>query len=266
MHRAFLALLTLVTLAACGPVPHPFAARGGDTSLVDDRRVTSAVRIDQVREFPGLADAVVSDLERRFEVLAATHGVGSRYVLVSGAVEKDPNVLVWRATTPDRRELGVLSQAIPPGADVNTLAQGASPLIVQLLTGVGLGTADANRPKVSVHPVHGPAGTDTRALAEAMADALASQGVGVGGDHVVAVLDGEMRILPGSGARDIVQLDWTVSDPAGKSLGTVSQGSPVDRTLLTGPLTGLAHDIAAAAAPGVVDVLRQKAPTALSGG
>lgn len=255
-------LIALALLAGCGPVPHPFSERKAEP-LVDDRRVTSSVRLDPVAEFPGLAEAVVKDLVR-YDVLATTHDAGRRFVLIKGAIEKGN--LVWRATTPDRHELGVVSQAIPPGADIATLAQGASPLIVQLLTGSGVSPEDANRPKVAVRPVRGPPGTDTRALTQGMADALAGQGIAIGDDHALAVIDGEMHVSAGSGAQDLVQIDWTVRDPAGKSLGTVSQGSPVDRTLLTGPLTQLGRDIATAAAPGVVAVIRRKVPAALGGG
>jgi hypothetical protein len=255
--------LLVILLGGCGSLPHPFSTHGPE-ALVDDRRVTSSVRLDPVREFPGLAEAVVEDLVR-YDVLATTHDAGRRYVLVKGAIEKDPAVLVWRATTPDRRELGVLSQAIPPGADIPTLAQGAAPIIVQLLTASGVAPEDANRPKVALRPVRGPAGTDTRVLTQEMADALAAQGVAIGNDHALAIIDGEMRVLPGTGTQDVLQIDWTVRDPAGKSLGTVSQGNPVDRAQIEGQMASLAHEIAIAAAPGVVAVLRQKLPQALGG-
>jgi hypothetical protein len=258
---AFLISWTVALLAGCGPVPHPFAGHKSD-SLVDDRRVTSSIRLAEVTEFPGLAEAVVKDLAR-YDVLATTHDAGRRYVLVKGAIEKGN--LVWRATTPDRHELGALSQALLPGADIATLAHDASPIIVQLLTASGVAPDDANRPRLAVHPVRGPAGVDTRALAQAMADALAAQGVGVGDDHLVGSIDGDLRLLPGDGPQELVQMDWTVRDAKGVSLGTVSQGSPVDRTLLTGPLTSLARDIVTAATPGIMAVIRQKLPAALGG-
>ena len=265
MNRNFIVALIALTVSAlsgCGPVPHPFSEHKSD-SLVDDRRVTSSVKLGEVVEFPGLAEAVVKDLAR-YDVLATTHDAGRRYVLVKGAIENGN--LVWRATTPDRHELGVLSQTIQPGADIAALAHGASPVIVQLLTGSGVAPDDANRPRVAMRPVRGPPGIDTRALTLAMADALAAQGVAVGGDHTVATIEGDMRILPGDGPQALVQMDWTVRDAKGVSLGTISQGSPVDRTLLTGPLTSLSHDIVKAATPGVMAVIRKKIPAALGGG
>jgi hypothetical protein len=261
-HPGILFALTLALLAGCGSLPHPFAAHGSNP-LVDDRRVTSSIRLAEVTEYPGLADAVVKDLAH-YDVLATTHDAGRRYVLVKGAMESGN--LVWRATTPDRRELGALSQKVPPGADIAALAQDASPIIVQLLTASGVAPDNTNRPRVAVKPVRAPPGIDTRALTQDMADALAAQGVAVGGDNAIAAIDGEMRIQPGDGPQELVQMDWTVRDAKGASVGTVSQGSQVDRTLLTGPLTSLARDIVGAATPGVMTVIRQKIPAALGGG
>jgi len=265
MNRRFIASLiglASTLLAACGSLPHPFVANQSDP-LVDDRRVTSAVRIAEPPELPGLADAVVKNLAH-YDVLASTRTSSSRFVLVKGGIENGN--LVWRATTPDRHELGVLSQAMPPGADVQILAEGAAPLIINLLTAGGVTPDNANRAHVAVRAVRGPSGIDTRVLSQAMADALAAKGLAVGGDHPVAAVEGEMRVLPGSGPEDVVQMDWTVRDAKGTSLGTVSQGSPVQRAQLAKPLDSLARDIATAAAPGILEVIRQRVPAALGGG
>jgi hypothetical protein len=262
--RLLIAVLAVVgsMVAACGPVPHPFVAHSSDP-LVDDRRVTSAVQVAAPAQFPGLAEAVVKDLAQ-YDVLASTHAASRRTVLVKGGIEQGN--LVWRATTPDRHELGVLSQAIPPGADIPSLAQGATPLIVQLLTASGVAPDNANRPHVAVRPVRGPTGIDTRPLSQALADVLAGKGLAMGGDHPALEIDGEMRVLPGGGGEDVVQMDWIVRDAKGVSLGTISQGSPVERSLLAKPLDSLARDIATAAAPGILEVIRKKSPAALSGG
>ena len=254
--------LAVVTVVGCSQVTRPLAPRANDP-LVDDRRVTSAVQIAGPAEYPGLAEAVVKDLTH-YDVLASTHAASRRFVLVRGGIENGN--LVWRATTPDRRELGVLSQAIPPGADIPALAEGASPLIVRLLTASGIGPDNPNRPRIAVRAVKGPSGIDTRALSQALADSLAAQGLAIGGEHPVASVEGEMRILPGGGPDDIVQMDWIVRDPTGASLGTVSQGSPVQRALLAKPIDSLARDISAAAAPGIADVIRKKIPGALRAG
>jgi hypothetical protein len=257
--RAALFCIATTALAACGPVPHPFSAHK-DNPLLDDRRVTAAVQVAPVREFPGLDEALVKELARH-DVLASTHEAGHRTVHLHGGIENGN--LVWRLNDPDQHELGVLSQAIAAGEPPPALAHDAAPIVIQLLTAGGIGPDDPTRPHIAVLPVRGPNGTDTRPLSQAMADALAAEGIALGGEHPVASVEGVMEVLTASGGEPLVEVDWTVRDAKGRSLGTVSQGSPVSRDTLAGPLTDLGRDIATAASPGVVEVLRKKVPGAL---
>jgi hypothetical protein len=262
--RILLALTLLAgAVTACAPVPHPFSAHEGDNPLVDDRRVTSSVQVQAVPALPGLAEAIVHDLVLQ-DVLATTHDAGPRKVLVRG--EPAEGGLTWHLVTPDGHELGSATQPLPRGADVAALARDATPLIIGLLTAGGAAPDLADRPHIAVHLVQGPATLRLRALSQAMADALVAQGIAVSNDHPVAVVDGAARVTPGGTGTDVLQVDWTVRDANGVSLGTVSQGSPVERKILAGPMTELARDIAGAAAPGVVAVIRQKLPGALRGG
>ncbi len=260
MIRLLLALAALGALAACGPVPHPFAGRATDNPLVEDRRVVSTVRIAPVAALPGLNAAVVRELAH-MDVLAFTGDTGPMTVTVAGTVEHGS--LVWRLTAPGTKDLGRIEQPLTPGADIRALARDAAPLIVQLLTSDASRSDPSSRPHVAVHLVQGPQGIDARALTRAMADALSGRGLYVSDADPVIAVDGAMHVLPGSGKQDVLQIDWTVRDAKGASLGTVSQGSPVDRALLAGPMIGLAHDIAAAAAPSVLAVIHQKAPSVL---
>lgn len=250
----------VAALAACAPVPRPFSTHNDDNPLVDDRRVTSSFQIVAVAQYPGLAEAIVRDLAGQ-DILATTHDPGARKVLVTGTVEN--GVMVWRAATEERAVLGTAKQPMTPGTSIPALAHAATPLIVGLLTGEGAASDIANRPHVAVHAVHGPEGLMVGSLTQAMADALAGLGVAVSNDNPVATVDGQVRVSPSSGGQDVLQVDWTVHDAKGASLGTVSQGSPVDHKLLAVSLAGLAHDIATAGAPGIVNVLRQKLPSAL---
>ncbi len=247
-------------IAACAPLPRPFSAHTESNPLVEDRRVTSSLQIVPVAQYPGLAEAIVRDLAGQ-DVLATTQDAGPRKVLVTATVES--GALVWHAATPDQKDLGTASQALQPGNDIPALAHTATPLIITLLTADG-GIADtAGRPRISVHLVHGPKTMQLRALSQAMADALVGRGIVVGNENVIAAIDGEVRVSPSSAGQDVLQIDWIVRDEKGAALGTVSQGSPVDHKILAGSLTDLARDIAIAGAPGLVNVIRQKVPSAL---
>jgi hypothetical protein len=259
MNRLHLFVLALVCLAACTPVPRPFSAQGVTNPLVEDRRVTSSVQIVPVAQYPGLAEAIVHDLAGQ-DVLATTHDPGARKVLVTGTAEN--HTLVWRAATGEHVELGSANQLLAPGADIRTLARGATPLIIGLLTAEGA-APDPNQPHVAVLPIHGPKDIQWQTLDEAMADALRGRGVSIGDKSPVAVIQGEAHVTPGSGGQDVLQIDWFVRDAKGETLGKITQGSPVAHKTLTGPMNGLARDIAVAGAPGIVSVLRQKLPDAL---
>lgn len=259
LTRAILFGLLALAIAGCGPVPKAFEHQTETNELVDDRRITSAVVIAPVDGYPGLAEAVVKELERA-DILAATHVGASRYVRVEGDIEKGS--LVWRLKDPSRHELGVATQG-PPDADIAVLARGAVTPIATLLTARGAASENTGRKHVAMGTVRAPPGIEGPALRRAMADALVAVGVPVGSDNAVVTVEGEMRVLPGTANQDVVQMDWTVRDTKGASLGTVSQGSPVDRDQLKGSLGDLAKDIAGAGAPGIVEVIRRKAPEAL---
>ncbi len=258
MNRLILLSALLCALAACAPVPRPFSAHTEANPLVDDRRVTSSVQIVPVMQYPGLAEAIVHDLAGQ-DVLATTRDAGARKVLVTGTVEN--GALTWRATTPDQKSLGTATEPTT-GRDLRTLARESTALIIGILTAEGA-APDPNQPRVAVHAIQGPQNLQLVALSQAMAVALAGQGVVVGNDNPIATVDGKVRVAPSTGGQDILQIDWTVRDAKGKALGTVSQGSPVPHAMLSGSLDGLAHDIALAGAPGVADVLRKKLPRAL---
>lgn len=258
--RFVFAVLLAAVAAGCGSMPMPLTHHAASNPLADDRRVTSAVLIAPVAAYPGLAEAVVKELARQ-DILASTHTSASRFVRVRGAIEQGN--LVWRLTTPDRHELGVVAQAVPAGANIKQLAQDAVPLIAKLLTADGAAPENSHRRRVAMGAVRTPPGIDGQALGRAMADALVAQGITIGADNVAVTVEGELRVLPGAGLQDVVQMDWTVRDAKGVSLGTVSQGSPVDRAALSDAFGAMAKDIAAAGAPGVVEIIRRKAPDAI---
>jgi hypothetical protein len=260
MTKLILLAALLCGLAACAPVPRPFSAHTETNPLVEDRRVTSSLQIGPVAQYPGLAEAIVHDLAGQ-DVLATTHDAGARKVLVTASVEN--GALIWRAATADQKTLASATQPTQ-GRDLRSLARESTALIIGMLTAEGA-SPDPNQPHVAVHPVHGPKALQLGALSQAMAVALAGQGVVVGDENPVAVVDGDVRVAPSTGGQDVLQIDWTVRDAKGNALGTISQGSPVPHAVLSGSLAGLAHDIALAGAPGVTDVLRKKLPRALGG-
>ncbi len=247
----------LLALAACGndrafPESH-------NNSLVVDPKVTDSVEVLTVRESPGLAAALVAALAER-DVLATAGTVGGPALRVWGRVEG--GALVWRILDPADKTLATARQTLPAGgiagADARLLAEAAAPIVIDELRGGGAAAAPDTRTPVVVR-ARVPAGYDGHVLAQTMADRLAGLGIRVA-EAGPASVEGVMRILPGAGGNDVVQLDWVVRGTTGAVLGTVSQGSPVPRDSLA-PGQGfdsMARDIATAGAPAVARVIKAK--------
>ncbi|WP_141693951.1 hypothetical protein [Methyloligella halotolerans] len=119
-------------------------------------------------------------------------------------------------------------------------------------------TAAATGPVTTlVAPVQGAPGDGQTSLARAMQKKLAADGVKLArarGANVYTV-QGKVSVTNASGNRETVRIDWTVLDPSGKRVGTVSQQNTIGKGSLNGPWGAIADAAAGAAADGIVDLL-----------
>lgn len=251
-------LLLALGVASCGPLPRPFE-HDAPSSLVTDRQIFTPVTIKPVDGAPGLAQAMVAALERE-DIAATTEAGGPRYLLLAGFIDRTGARLVWRITTNDGVIVGETSEPFTssvPGP-AGQIAASAAPSIAQLLRGSDAGLADIERtPRVAVHPVQTTSGLDASELTQAMVRALGHQGLIADPDRPTFVVEGTVKITPGGGGQDLVEVAWTVRTPDGKELATVSQGSPVPHQALAGPMGPLARDIAEAGAEGVSEAIQK---------
>lgn len=252
----------LLLLTACGPLPHPFE-HDAPNPLLDDHRAMAPLTVRPVAELPGLAEDLARALQAE-EIAASTEDGGSAgRLLLTGAVEQ--GALRWRVAGADGKPLVEASQPLPAGkVDAATrpgIARQGAALLSRALRGEDSGLSDLEaRPHVALRPVKVPPSVDADSLTGAMRQALAQRGLTVTDDAPRVVVEGHMRVSPGSGGQDVVELDWVVRDAAGRELGTVSQGSPVAHAQTIGNLGALGHDIANAGAEGVAEVIRQRLP------
>lgn len=248
-------------LAACGPLPHPFADHSANP-LVDDRRVTAPVAVLAVPQVPGLAEKLAKALGDQ-DIAATAGDPADGAILVYGEVED--GMLVWRLIGADNKIMAESRQPLPRGgptrADTARLAETAAPIVAHELRG-DAGATPRSGIRVSLRRVKVPPGYDSDAFTRAMAQALAGQGVEVADAKAVAAIDGIVRVLPGAANENIVEVAWTVRGADGRTLGTVSQGSPVEHALLVDSFATLARQISDAAAPGLMEVIRKKLPGA----
>ena len=78
------------------------------------------------------------------------------------------------------------------------------------------------------------------------------------------IVEGKVAMGPGKDGKQPITIDWSVTDPSGKKLGTVSQKNEVPQGSLDGSWGKTADAAAAAAAQGIVKLLPQPTQTTSS--
>jgi hypothetical protein len=113
-----------------------------------------------------------------------------------------------------------------------------------------------------VPSVIGAPGDGSIALTNALKAELARNGVSLadatGGSYKV---QGKVQMGANAGGKQPIQIDWTVTDPKGKQLGTVSQKNEIPAGSLDGAWGKTADAAAAAAAQGILKLLPQPTRT-----
>ncbi|MFD0986682.1 hypothetical protein [Methyloligella solikamskensis] len=108
-----------------------------------------------------------------------------------------------------------------------------------------------------VATVTGAPGDGQTSLTRAMQKHLSADGIKLArsrGGNVYTV-QGKVSVSSASGNRETVRIDWTVMDPRGKKLGTVSQQNTISKGSLNGPWGAIADAAAGAAADGIINLL-----------
>lgn len=108
-----------------------------------------------------------------------------------------------------------------------------------------------------VPPVSGAPGDGTRSLTAAIQRELQSKGIAVAARPSAAAyrVEGAVTVGQARDGKQPIQIEWTVKDPAGKRLGTVSQKNDIPEGSLDGAWGQTADQAAGAAAQGIVKLL-----------
>jgi hypothetical protein len=117
--------------------------------------------------------------------------------------------------------------------------------------------------KARVPIVTGAPGDGSSSLRSAIQRELAKNGVALGDTPSPQTYTVEGKVALGAGAdgKQPITIDWSVSDPNGKKLGTVSQKNEVPQGSLDGAWGKTADAAAAAAAQGILKLLPQATRT-----
>jgi hypothetical protein len=160
----------------------------------------------------------------------------------AAAVPSSPSAATTPASPP------AMAQAAKPQAQPTTVTGSISPS----------GAVTAVVPQVTGAP-----GDGSTSLRQALQRELTRNGVALSSAPSPSTyqVKGNVALGTGSNGKQPISIDWTVSDPTGKKLGTVSQKNDVPQGSLDGAWGKTADAAAAAAAQGIIKLLPQPTKT-----
>lgn len=248
-----LAAAALLCLAACQPVPRPFTPASGGPLPLASPADSAGVVVLPVEGAPGAADALAKAL-RDADVLATT-GAGNREsARLEGSVTPQANGLAFAWTLRDAAGKS-LGRGSASGTSVDALAKSAAGPIVRVAAGEAPIAADVPA-QIAVKGVSGAPGDGGTSLARAIGDALGRAGVAVGDGKARYDLLCRVAVAPPRDGQQTVSVRWVLARPEGHELGQVEQHNAVPAGSLDGPWGDIAYAVAAAAAPGIAQLIR----------
>jgi len=283
MH--FVVLLVALLLAACQPLPHPFASDRPAPNAPELTPPDSAgIVVEAIAGAPepaahDLASAMAKAL--RDEDVPASTGARNRgsYRLSGTATVRDAGsgslavTLAW-----EMRDAGgavisrqTASVTLPDtiwhkgGAGLAELAGQSAGTLARLVQSNAPPPLVAGDPLIAVRTVTGAPGDGGESLARAMADALRRAKLALAetpSDQPSFVLQGRVEISKPAAGRQQIKISWTLQRPDGGQVGKVEQENAIPAGSLDGRWGLTAYDVANAAAPGIAALITESKRTA----
>jgi len=280
--RATVYGLSLAALAACQPLPHPFA---------DDRPPAALLRVPDsidiaVGNFDGAPRATATKLSAatasaflKHEIAASATAASHSGYTLDGHIEESPprggkaNVTVfWRLhdaagkiVTEHRTQLAGSVSDWEQGADaqVDQLAAAGVDVLAALITETApTEQKTGGRVRVAVREITGAPGDGNDSLAASIAAVLKRADI----DLVDAAsgkpdldLDGTVSV-EAKGDQQHIKIVWRVTRASGAEIGTVGQENDLPRGRLDGPWGDIAYSIATAAGGGIMQLVDRGTP------
>jgi hypothetical protein len=272
-------------LAACQPLPHPFAEdapRAGSPMLT--LRDSASVTIAPIDGTPRataekLGPAMASALQQR-EIAASnkTASIGS-YELV-GRIEAMPPsgdkvtlVAVWELRDPSGQSLGERTERLE--APAHDWAQGDEDAVARLATASAARLAAllqdeppteaeaGGHTRLLISGVAGAPGDGGVSLPRAITEILKRQDVAIVTDPQAKadlVLDADVVVASPKAGKQNVKIVWRVRRKDGGEIGTVGQENDVPAGLLDGAWGDVAYMVAVSAQDGIMQLVARGAP------
>jgi uncharacterized lipoprotein YmbA len=275
----------LLLLAACQPLPHPFAndvPKPGSPMLT--LRDTATVAVAPLKGGPRataekLAPAMAEALQKR-DIAASDRTMSITSYRLDGRIQAMPPsgdkaaiVAVWTLRDPAGKPLGERAERIEAAADdwrqgkedavARLAAAGAEQIAAMLQDKAPAEVADAGETRLAIGGIAGAPGDGDTALARAIATLLKKQDVAIvaGADAKAGLsLDAAVTIGKPEAGKQHVKIVWRLRREDGAEVGTVAQENDVPAGLLNGAWGDVAYAVAMAAQEGIMQLIARGGP------
>jgi hypothetical protein len=274
-----------VLLAACQPLPHPFAGNapqpGSPMLTLRDSASVTIAPIDGRPQATAekLGPAMASALQQR-EIAASdkTASIGS-YELVGRIEEMPPSgekvalVAVWELRDPSGHSLGERTERLEAaardweeGSDdavARLAAASAEPLAALLQDDAPTEAEAGGRTRLLIGNVEGAPGDGGESLPKAITEILKRQDLAIVSDpeaKVDLVLNADVVVAKPKAGKQNVKIVWRVRRKDGDEIGMVGQENDVPAGLLDGAWGDVAYMVAVSAQDGIMQLVARGAP------
>jgi hypothetical protein len=268
-------LALLLVLAACQPLPQPFAedAPPPDAPIMT-LKDSAGIIVQPIDGAPPPLAEAMADALRNSDVPASTQNSNRGSYILGGTAEERPLAgertritLHWTLRGPDGSDAGTYDQTTESSAArwrsgdatlLKELVGAAAPAIAEMLQEEGAVGVDGEQ-RVAVPPVAGAPGDGSRSLARAMELALrqasiaVAEGAAPAGKHFIVA--GKVTMAPAAEGKQKVTVSWTLLGPDGSQVGQVNQENAIAAGSLDGRWGDVAYAVAKSAAGGIVALL-----------
>ena len=281
LHRNGLGRVAVaLVVAACQPLPHPFAddvPRRGAPILV--LRDSASVTIAPIEGTPRataekLGPAMASALQER-EIAASDKTASIDSYELAGRIQEMPAsegkaalVALWELRDPSGQRLGERAERVEApatdwqeGADdaVARLATASATQLVALLQDDAPTEAEiGGRTRLLIGGIAGAPGDGNDSLAKAVTELLKKQDLVIVTDPQVKtdlVLDADVAVAQPKAGNQHVKIVWHVRHKDGSEIGTVGQENDVPTGLLDGAWGDVASMVAVSAQDGIMELI-----------
>jgi hypothetical protein len=279
----------VVLVAACQPLPHPFAndvPKPGSPMLTVRDAATVAVaplqggpRATAEKLAPAIAEALqkreIPASDRTMSI--ASYQLDGRLQAMPPAGDKAAIVVLWNLRDPSGKSLGTRAERIEASAGdwqagkdeaVGRLAEASAEQIAAMLQDkapveAAAQAKDSGETRLSIGGVEGAPGDGDTSLASAITTLLKKQDLAIVSDpqgKADLLLDAAVTVgKPTAGAQH-VKIVWRVRRKNGGEIGTVAQENDVPAGLLNGAWGDVAYTVALAAQDGIMQLIARGAP------